>query len=38
LPPGEYTPDYNVNQKQFSLGKINLEANKIKLWNLRNPY
>jgi hypothetical protein len=38
LPPGEYAPDYNVNQKQFSLGKINLEANKIKLWNLRNPY
>jgi len=38
LPPGEYTPDYKVNHKEFSLGKINLEANKIKLWNLRNPY
>nr|WP_211172754.1 hypothetical protein [Marinomonas sp. UCMA 3892] len=38
LAPGEYTPDYTVNNKTFSLGKVNLEANKIKLWNLRNPY
>ncbi|RBP81072.1 hypothetical protein EBI01_12715 [Marinomonas rhizomae] len=38
LPPGEYNPDYKVNKKAFSLGKVNLEANKIKLWNLRNPY
>lgn len=38
LPPGEYNPDYTVNKKAFSLGKVNLEANKIKLWNLRNPY
>ncbi|WP_421848588.1 hypothetical protein [Marinomonas sp.] len=38
LPPGEYTPDYKVNGKAFSLGKVNLDANKIKLWNLRNPY
>ena len=37
LPPGEYTPDYQVNQKTFSLGKVHLEANKIKVWNLRNP-
>jgi len=37
LPPGEYTPDYQINQKTFSLGKIHLEANKIKVWNLRNP-
>lgn len=37
LPPGEYTPDYTVNKKTFSLGKVNLEANKITLWNLRNP-
>lgn len=37
LPPGEYTPDYQVNQKTFSLGKVYLEANKIKVWNLRNP-
>ena len=38
LAPGEYSPDYRVNNKTFSLGKVNLEANKIKLWNLRNPY
>ncbi|WP_369920435.1 hypothetical protein AB8E32_19965 [Marinomonas polaris] len=38
LAPGEYTPNYTVNNKTFSLGKVNLEANKIKLWNLRNPY
>ena len=38
LPPGEYNPDYKVNKKAFSLGKVNLEANKITLWNLRNPY
>lgn len=38
LPPGEYSPDYKVNGKEFSLGKVNLDANKIKLWNLRNPY
>jgi uncharacterized protein len=37
LPPGEYTPDYQVNQKTFSLGVIHLEADKIKVWNLRNP-
>lgn len=38
LAPGEYNPNYTVNNKTFSLGKVNLEANKIKLWNLRNPY
>ena len=38
LAPGEYTPDYKVNGKEFSLGKVDLAANKIKLWNLRNPY
>ncbi|PYF79964.1 hypothetical protein DFP75_107129 [Marinomonas alcarazii] len=38
LPPGDYTPDYKVNKKTFSLGEVSLEANEIKLWNLRNPY
>ncbi|WP_137170502.1 hypothetical protein [Marinomonas sp. FW-1] len=38
LPPGNYTPDYKVNKKSFSLGEVSLEANEIKLWNLRNPY
>lgn len=37
LPSGEYDPSYTVNKQQFSLGKITLEPNKIKLWNLRNP-
>lgn len=38
LAPGEYSPDYKVNGKEFSLGKVDLDANEIKLWNLRNPY
>jgi hypothetical protein len=37
LPPGDYSPDYNINKKRFSLGKITLETNEIKVWNLRNP-
>ena len=37
LPPGDYSPNYQVNEKQFSLGDVSLEANKIKIWNLRNP-
>jgi hypothetical protein len=37
LPPGEYSPNYRVSNKQFSLDKVSLEANKIKIWNLRNP-
>ncbi|QUX94428.1 hypothetical protein C0J08_02930 [Marinomonas sp. CT5] len=37
LPPGEYMPDYQVKDKKFSLGKVKLDANKITLWNLRNP-
>ncbi|MGJ8645489.1 MAG: hypothetical protein ACSHXJ_01255 [Marinomonas colpomeniae] len=37
LPPGDYSPDYNTNKKRFSLGKIALETNEIKVWNLRNP-
>lgn len=38
LPPGNYSPNYRVNEKQFSLGEVSLEANKIKIWNLRNPH
>ncbi|WP_227803868.1 hypothetical protein [Marinomonas profundi] len=38
LSPGDYTPTYKVNENVFSLGKVTLEANKIKVWNLRNPY
>ncbi|MEP0072369.1 MAG: hypothetical protein ABJE79_06675 [Marinomonas sp.] len=37
LPPGTYSPNYRVNEKQFLLGEVSLEANKIKIWNLRNP-
>ncbi|MEO9275101.1 hypothetical protein ABFY09_09570 [Marinomonas sp. 5E14-1] len=37
LPPGNYSPNYRINEKQFSLGEVSLEANKIKIWNLRNP-
>ncbi|ETX12502.1 hypothetical protein MUS1_02625 [Marinomonas ushuaiensis DSM 15871] len=37
LAPGKYDPSYTVNKQHFSLGKITLEPNKIKLWNLRNP-
>ena len=38
LPAGDYNPEYKVNKKTFSLGKVSLESNEIKLWNLRNPY
>ncbi|MBJ7537872.1 hypothetical protein [Marinomonas transparens] len=38
LAPGEYSPSYSVNGKQFSLGEVTLEPNKIEVWNLRNPY
>ncbi|AEF56017.1 hypothetical protein [Marinomonas posidonica] len=38
LQAGEYQPTYQTNGKDFSLGEISLEANKIKVWNLRNPY
>lgn len=38
LPPGDYNPDYKVDKNTFSLGEVSLEANEIKLWNLRNPY
>jgi len=37
LPSGDYNPSYTVNKQKFSLGKITLEPNEIKLWNLRNP-
>jgi uncharacterized protein len=38
LPPGNYNPEYKVDKNTFSLGGVSLEANEIKLWNLRNPY
>ncbi|RBO84685.1 hypothetical protein [Marinomonas aquiplantarum] len=38
LKAGQYQPTYQTNGKDFSLGEISLEANKIKVWNLRNPY
>ena len=37
LSPGEYSPNYKTDKKTFSLGKVILEANEIKVWNLRNP-
>ena len=37
LAPGEYSPEYKVNGKQFALGEVSLKANEIKVWNLRNP-
>ncbi|WP_394181743.1 hypothetical protein [Marinomonas posidonica] len=38
LKAGKYQPTYETNGKQFSLGETSLKANKIKVWNLRNPY
>jgi len=38
LKAGQYQPTYQTNGKDFSLGEISLKANKIKVWNLRNPY
>ncbi len=38
LAPGKYSPEYKVNNKRFALGDVSLEANKIKVWNLRNPH
>lgn len=38
LAAGSYTPEYRVNRHTFSLGKTQLDAKKITLWNLRNPY
>lgn len=37
LKPGEYTPNYKINNKDFSHAKIVLKPNDIKVWNLRNP-
>lgn len=37
LPAGQYSPEYTANRNTFSLGKIDLRASEIKLWNLRNP-
>ncbi|MBR7887716.1 hypothetical protein J9B83_02095 [Marinomonas sp. A79] len=38
MPAGDYSPRYQVNQRTFSLGDIQLDQDEIKLWNLRNPY
>lgn len=38
LPPGEYSPNYTIEHRTFSLGEINLNDNEIKVWNLRNPH
>lgn len=38
LVPGDYSPDYSVDNKVYSLGKVTLKADDIKVWNLRNPY
>ena len=37
LPAASYDPHYAVDNKDFSLGKIALQPNEIKVWNLRNP-
>lgn len=37
LPAAPYEPDYSVDKQHFSLGKIVLQPNEIKVWNLRNP-
>ncbi|GAB3488109.1 COG3014 family protein [Marinomonas epiphytica] len=37
LPPGEYQPTYQVNNKVFKMGTISLSENQTELWNLRNP-
>ncbi|TYL46795.1 hypothetical protein [Marinomonas sp. IMCC 4694] len=37
LPAGQYSPKYTVDRTPFSLGDIELGANDIRLWNLRNP-
>ncbi|MCV2401702.1 hypothetical protein OFY17_02280 [Marinomonas sp. C2222] len=37
LAPGEYTPEYRINQTLYSHEPIQLKANEIKVWNLRNP-
>nr|WP_264193972.1 hypothetical protein [Marinomonas algarum] len=37
LPAGQYSPQYQTNTGTFSMGEVQLQPNKITLWNLRNP-
>jgi hypothetical protein len=37
IPARPYEPTYSVDKQHFSLGKIVLKPNEIKVWNLRNP-
>jgi len=38
LKAGDYTPQYKINNKDFSHDKIVIKPDNITLWNLRNPY
>lgn len=37
LAPGEYTPEYRINQNIYTHEPMQLKANEITIWNLRNP-